>query len=576
MQFIKHKPLNQKWLKAAIIGSLWASVEIIVGSFLHNLKIPLSGTVLSFISVFLMVSFLQLWKEKGLIWRAGLICALMKSISPSAIIFGPMIGIFSEALLLELTIFLFGTNLFSYSLGGALAVFSAFVHKVVMLLIMYGFDLVKILESLYKFSVKQINLPNLNPITLILLICVFYALTGISAAILGYLTGRKNSRLQSSAIDHTIRFESKNQLIYETKAQKYSVILLVFNLLSIIFILVLLNLKWGWFSITLSVSYVIFCLSYYKRSLKRIQKPSLWIQFILITLIAAMFWNGFSTGQLLDPIGLLTGVKMVIRAMIVLVGFSAISVELRNPLIKTVLYRNGFDNLYQSLGLAFGALPDIIGSLPKPAEWLKHPLKSYLVLYQQSNSLLITFTNEHQNRPSVFIITGKKQQGKTKFTREVISLLKDRNIEIGGFFADGVHEDGKRIGFDLVDSETGTNYLLCRTSPNKNFVTIGPYYFDPAAIDKGNELLLIAASHGAKVVVIDEIGPLELKNKGWASSIDFLCTQPQLIQVWVVRKKLVRQFTRRWNVRDICIADIMTDNPKRLSDEIVNKISSTK
>jgi len=37
---LEGKPLPDIWLKAAMLGSLWASVEIILGSFLHNLHIP--------------------------------------------------------------------------------------------------------------------------------------------------------------------------------------------------------------------------------------------------------------------------------------------------------------------------------------------------------------------------------------------------------------------------------------------------------------------------------------------------------------------------------------------------------
>ena len=63
-------------------------------------------------------------RENGLIWRAGIICALMKSISPSAVILGPMTGILTEALLVELSVWLFGKNIFGYLIAGALAVFS--------------------------------------------------------------------------------------------------------------------------------------------------------------------------------------------------------------------------------------------------------------------------------------------------------------------------------------------------------------------------------------------------------------------------------------------------------------------
>src|SRR5674476_209526 len=185
METIIYKPLNSIWLKASVVGSFWASIEIILGSFLHNLKIPLSGMILSFISVYLLISFLQIWKENGLVWRAGIICALMKSISPSAIILGPMIGIFTEAMLIEIFIFAFGKNLIGYLIGGAFAVLSTILHKLVGLLILYGFDFIKILSDLYLFAVKQINLEHLSPTFLIILIVFIYIITGMAGAIAG-------------------------------------------------------------------------------------------------------------------------------------------------------------------------------------------------------------------------------------------------------------------------------------------------------------------------------------------------------------------------------------------------------
>ena len=93
---LKGGNLSQQWIKAAVIGSIWAAIEIIGGSFLHNLKIPFSGTFLSMIAVFMLVAFSMHWKERGIIIRAGIIAALMKSISPSAVILGPMFAIFME------------------------------------------------------------------------------------------------------------------------------------------------------------------------------------------------------------------------------------------------------------------------------------------------------------------------------------------------------------------------------------------------------------------------------------------------------------------------------------------------
>jgi len=92
---MKHR-LNEKWIKASIAGTIWAASEIVLGSFLHNLKVPFSGNILTAIGLIILISISYIWTERGLFWRAGVICALMKAMSPSAVIFGPMIAIFTE------------------------------------------------------------------------------------------------------------------------------------------------------------------------------------------------------------------------------------------------------------------------------------------------------------------------------------------------------------------------------------------------------------------------------------------------------------------------------------------------
>ena len=78
----------------------------------------MAGTTLAFAGTVLLLGYYQLWPYKGLIIRAGLITAIMKSVSPSAVIFGPMTGILLEAVLIELVILIAGNNLFSYIIAG--------------------------------------------------------------------------------------------------------------------------------------------------------------------------------------------------------------------------------------------------------------------------------------------------------------------------------------------------------------------------------------------------------------------------------------------------------------------------
>jgi nucleoside-triphosphatase THEP1 len=576
METIVYKPLNSVWLKASVVGSIWASIEILLGSFLHNLNIPLSGTILSFISVYLLISFLQIWKEKGLILRAGLVCALMKSISPSAIILGPMIGIMTEALLLELFILLLGRNLVSYMIGGAFAVLSALFHKLLSLLILYGFDFIKIISALYQFLVKQINLPNLDPVPLVIIITVIYIATGIVAAISGYFSGKnylKNARTISPD-DFEIRLHSNNQLFSSTTKQKYSIYYLFLNLVAIIISLILINFDMIVPSVIFPVFYAGVCVYHYKSSLNRFRNLSIWIQFFLITLVAAFLWNGIS-GNLFSVNGLVAGLKMVARAIIIIIGFSAISIELKNPLVKSVLYKKGFAELYQSLSLAFSALPDIISHLTESKKRLSKPSFKNFNLLKQAGTLLMIFEKEHLSKPQIVIITGELHEGKTTYAKKVIDMLHNQNLKIGGFLSLALNEGGDRTGFDLFDIETKLQVVLCRKTQNDDWFKYGHYYFNPDGFSKGNEILSMTRLSDKQAVVIDEIGPLELGDQGWCEAIEKICRTSSIPQIWIVRKSLIQKVIKKWNVGNIFICRISEDNIVDVQELLIRIINSS-
>lgn len=146
---MKHK-LSETWIKASIAGTIWAASEIVLGSFLHNLRIPFSGNILTAIGLVILISISHIWTEKGIFWRAGLICALMKTMSPSAIIFGPMLGIFAESVLLELSTRLLGHSIAGYVTGAMLAMSWNLFQKIGSFIIYYGSNIIELYTSLLK------------------------------------------------------------------------------------------------------------------------------------------------------------------------------------------------------------------------------------------------------------------------------------------------------------------------------------------------------------------------------------------------------------------------------------------
>ncbi len=229
--------LKPVWLKAAVLGGLWASVEIIIGSFFHNLRLPFAGTILAANATILMIAFYQMWPEKGLIWRAGLIAALMKSISPSAIILGPMIGIMSEALIIELFIRFFGNNLISLSVAGALSVSSALIHKIVSLLILYGLNIVKIYVNIFHFFAKQLRLENANPWILVFIVLAVYVIFGIVSAVIGIRIGKKSVSSNVGLSGFKAEDKKSNDILSTNPNQSFSLFLF--------FIHIIINTYWA-------------------------------------------------------------------------------------------------------------------------------------------------------------------------------------------------------------------------------------------------------------------------------------------------------------------------------------------
>jgi len=564
--------LSETWLKAAVVGSLWASFEIIIGSFLHNLRMPFAGTLLSFASVGLVIAFLQVWNMRGLVWRAGLIAALLKSLSPSAIILGPMIGIFSEALIIEFFILVFGRNLAGYIIGGAIAVLSALFHKIATLLVTYGFDLIIIVDQLYKYIIKQLGMTEGDPQLLIGIIMLAYMALGVLGAMLGYLGGRKALTLKTGK--SIISPDRQSSFFSKGNEQKTSPWFLLYHLFCIVSCLYMLNTVPLWISFLPAVIYAVFCLYWYRVGMRSFRRLSFWIWFMAITILAAFFWNGISTGELWNMEGLLVGLKMNLRAIVILTGFAAISRELRNPIIRTVLYHHGFANVYHAVGLAFSVLPGVIKSLPGVKTLISRPVSTLGMIIREASLVYPALEDELAGQPPVIIITGNVQEGKTSFLLQVVDALKKDEIKINGFLARGVHEDDQRIGYDLEDISSGESLVYIRNTPSAGWYRHGKYYFSPEGESFGRQILKDAEVENTELMIIDEIGPVELKGRGWADEIEALVNTGGMMQLWVVRRPLLKNVIRQWSIGDVLVLDVTEDEPDKSAEEVISFIKS--
>jgi len=529
--------LSHLWLKAAIVGSIWAAFEIIVGSFLHNLKIPFSGSFLSAASVFLILSFARLWPDRWLILRAGIICALMKSISPSAVIFGPMVGILSEAVFIEIFTLFFGKNLLGYALGGAFAVLSSLFQKIFNWLLMYGFNLISISEELYHYFQKQTGF-DYPPSVLIYSVVGIYILMGWVAAMLGYYAGGRYLKKNRKSFDAIkLHSDAKNPFADDqsiTHAHPWINILLLIG--AMLASMMVINLPNPWLALLLGAIFPLILILFYKKSMRRLRKPGIWIQFISITLLASLFWEYLQTGAYFSVDGLWIGLRMNLRAIVVILSFAALSVELKNPLVRTLLYQKGFANLYNSMSLSFAILPSIIEILPKNKFKIKTSLNLLEMMLGQAEQLLQQFTAH--SKATIFILTGARHAGKTSYLMALLEQLNLQQIPVEGLLSRSIYKNQEPFEYRLVNLKTQEEKVLCQREPQEGFQTFGRFYFDLKTVDWGKTILKETDSQS--LLVIDEVGKMELEqNEGWWEALVFLTQNRQQPQLWVMREDFV-------------------------------------
>ncbi len=138
------KLTTRELVMLAVFGVLWGIVEISLGTVLKSLNIPFSGVVLGGIGLSIVMIGRVFVPRRGASLFIGVIAMLLKLFSLGGVVIGPMIGIFSEALIVELVLSLGGQPRRTlFMLAGALGVLWSLVQPFVTGPLIFGVSLVE-------------------------------------------------------------------------------------------------------------------------------------------------------------------------------------------------------------------------------------------------------------------------------------------------------------------------------------------------------------------------------------------------------------------------------------------------
>ena len=479
--------------------ALWVLCEAMLGGIIHGFKIPVSGLVVGSCAIVCICLIAWYVPQKGAILKATIIVAVFKMmLSPQA---PPpaYIALFFQGLLGEL---LFFRNKRFFRLSCiVLAVFALLesgLQRILMLTIVYGNDLWKVVNNFINGLTKQKVSTNYS----LLIGSGYVALHFITGILVGWWASLLPKRIEKWS-----------------KEEKYKIVTTPTA------------------PITLPVA----------TKKKRRLKIGLFIIWIL--LIGLYVQSYFKIGTPLLPSHI--SLKILLRSLIIVLGW----IFIIGPLLKKLLHgwlkkkQTKSQQDVQEVLRLLPAIQQLIAQSWKQSAgnkgWKRISSTSKIILV---NALSPLSTKWRGVVSEMHILTAPIQTGKTT------SLVNwsEKKEDVHGILTPIV--DGKRM---FMNAHTRQLFLMEAKEGETETLTVGRFIFSKANFDKA--ILIIQDSIDKPGwLVIDEIGPMELRDEGFAAVLKEVMQNRKANTLLVVREGLAEKVKEHFRLTNVIISNSLS------------------
>ena len=163
------------------------------------------------------------------------------------------------------------------------------------------------------------------------------------------------------------------------------------------------------------------------------------------------------------------------------------------------------------------------------------------------------------------LVVGEPGSGKTSWCREYIDEHRKRGATVGGILCPAVEQQEQRVGSNALDLLTGQAVPFARLSRHgslKGGERIGDYIISRDGISFACGAIQRATESRCGLIVIDEVGPLELSGKGLMPAVESALASAANLLI-VVRSSLREALQKRFpEYRFVVVADLTRSRSK--------------
>jgi len=178
----------------AVLGAAWGLVETSLGTYLHALRVPFRGALLTALGLLVALCGRALIPRRGTVVMIGAVTAALRLLAVGAVLLSPLAAILIESLLAELVLWAWSRpGRAAFALAGATGTLWTVVHPFVTQGLVAGSGLIAVYGWLIDSTARA--LPLLAGLVWLLVVCAI-AIPLALGIVAGLLAHDLGTRLQ--------------------------------------------------------------------------------------------------------------------------------------------------------------------------------------------------------------------------------------------------------------------------------------------------------------------------------------------------------------------------------------------